>query len=79
MTNNKQQTALEIFWNQLPEILPFTVDTETAVKLDEAYQQAKEMEKRQIVDAWGNGFDEDDRATSNPFKYYNETYGGGEQ
>jgi len=35
---------LEIFWNQLPEILPFTVDTATAVKLDEAYQQAKEME-----------------------------------
>jgi hypothetical protein len=44
MTNNKQQTALELFWNQLPEILPFTVDTATAVKLDEAYQQAKEME-----------------------------------
>jgi flagellar biosynthesis/type III secretory pathway protein FliH len=44
MTNNKQQTAVEIFWNQLPEILPFTVDTETAVKLQEAYQQAKEME-----------------------------------
>ena len=45
MTNNKQQTAVEWFWNQLPEILPFTVDTETAVKLQEAYQQAKEMEK----------------------------------
>jgi flagellar biosynthesis/type III secretory pathway protein FliH len=44
MTNNKQQTAVEWFWNQLPEILPFTVDTETAVKLDEEYQQAKEME-----------------------------------
>jgi hypothetical protein len=43
MENNKQQTALEIFWNQLPEILPFTVDTATAVKLDVAYQQAKEM------------------------------------
>jgi hypothetical protein len=27
MTNNKQQTAVEWFWNQLPEILPFTVDT----------------------------------------------------
>jgi len=48
MTNNKQQTALEIFWNQLPEILPFTVDTATAVKLDEAYQQAKEMYQDEI-------------------------------
>jgi hypothetical protein len=49
MTNNKQQTAVEWFWNQLPEILPFTVDTETAVKLQEAYQQAKEMEKEQMM------------------------------
>jgi hypothetical protein len=46
MTNNKQ-TAVEWFWNQLPEILPFTVDTETAVKLQKAYQQSKEMEKEQ--------------------------------
>lgn len=41
-----------------------------------ARNKAKEIEKRQIVDAWSNGFDEDDRATSNPFKYYNEIYGG---
>ena len=45
MTNNKQQTAVDWFWNQLPEILPFTVDTETAVKLEEAYNIAKEVEK----------------------------------
>jgi hypothetical protein len=49
MTNNKQQTAVEWFWNQLPEILPFTVDTATAVKLEEAYQQAKEMQKAQAI------------------------------
>jgi len=46
---NKQQTAVEWFWNQLPEILPFTVDTETAVKLQEAYQQAKAMQKEQAI------------------------------
>ena len=40
----------------------------------EVYEQAKQMEKEQIMDAWSNGFDEDDRATSNPFKYYNETF-----
>jgi hypothetical protein len=50
MTNNKQQTALEIFWNQLPEILPFTVDTATAVKLDEAYQQAKEKYEHEMCE-----------------------------
>jgi hypothetical protein len=47
----------------------------TMVMLDEI-NQALQMEKEQIKDAWCNGFDEDDRATSNPFKYYNETYGG---
>lgn len=47
MSNDKQQTAVELFWNQLPEILPFTVDTQTAIKLLEAYQKAKEMEKAQ--------------------------------
>jgi hypothetical protein len=56
MTNNKQQTALELFWNQLPEILPFTVDTATAVKLDEAYQQAKEMDKERIIQAYSHGW-----------------------
>jgi hypothetical protein len=47
----KQQTAIEWLWNQLPEILPFTVDTETAVKLQKAYQQAKEIEKKIMIDA----------------------------
>ena len=39
-------------------------------------EHAKAMEKEQIVNAWIDGYDEDDRASSNPFKYYNETYGG---
>lgn len=37
---------------------------------------AKAKEKEQIINAWCNGYCEDDRATSNPFKYYNENYGG---
>ena len=90
MTNNKQQTALEIFWNQLPEILPFTVDTETAVKLQEAYQQAKEMEKERMIQLVQGlkdytheshtilGYDERE-ASEFVDIFYNETYGGGEQ
>jgi hypothetical protein len=58
MTNNKQQTALEIFWNQLPEILPFTVDTATAIKLLEAYQQAKEMEVAGKEMSYADGYAE---------------------
>jgi bifunctional DNase/RNase len=82
MTNNKQQTAVELFWNQLPEILPFTVDTETAVKLQEAYQQAQEMERQRMIEFTNEWFEEYQCGLDNfknPEKYYNETYGGGEQ
>ncbi len=40
---NDQQNSIDFFWNQLPEILPFTVGTETAIKLFEVFEQAKEM------------------------------------
>ena len=81
MTNNKQQTAVGWF-HQKTWALKIQLELgeisigEYASTYATLYEQAKEMEKRQIVDAWSNGFDEDDRATSNPFKYYNETYGG---
>jgi hypothetical protein len=82
MSNNKQQTAVEIFWNQLPEILPFTVDTETAVKLHEAYEQAKEMQKEQAIKLYYEYelyvmMNESDVMTFGQF--YKQTYGGGEQ
>lgn len=69
----RQQTAIEWFSQQ---VLDNWNDIDAGARdIIEFFNQAKEMEKRQIVDAWSNGFDEDDRATSNPFKYYNETYG----
>ena len=49
MKNNKQ-SSVDYFWNQLPEILPFTVDTETAVKLWGAFEQAKAMQQEQTID-----------------------------
>ena len=36
-------------------------------------EQAKEMEKEQIIDAWDNGC-EDDGIIDNAEQYYNETY-----
>jgi hypothetical protein len=89
MTNNKQQTPVELFWNQLPEILPFTVDTETAMKLLKAFQQSKKFEKErmiQLVQVLKDytheshtilGHDERD-ASEFVDIFYNETYGGGE-
>ena len=41
----------------------------------EFIEQAKEMEKEQIIDAWDNGC-EDDGIIDNAEQYYNETYGG---
>ena len=48
MSNDKQSGSIDFFWNQLPEILPFTVDTETAVKLLEAFEHAKEKYEHEI-------------------------------
>jgi hypothetical protein len=71
-----QQTAVEFFWN----LLPFTVDTETGVKLLRAFEQAKEMEKEQHSDTWIDSrvFDKGDDyigKTKSFDQYYNETYG----
>ena len=88
MTNNKQQTPVELFWNQLPEILPFTVDTETAMKLLKAFQQSKKFEKERMIQLVQGLKDytheshtilgHDEREASEFVDiFYNETYGGG--
>ena len=48
---NKKQTAVQWLWEQIDEILPFSVDTETGIKLYNAKEQAKQMEKEQIINA----------------------------
>ena len=71
-----QQTAVEIFWNQIPEILPFTTDTETGINLFRAFEQAKEMEKQEIITAWKRGDGVYDKVADElSEKYYTETYG----
>jgi hypothetical protein len=48
--------------------------------LDEILEQAKEMEKEQICDAFYYGVKVDEWTTENPYtqaeQYYNENYGG---
>ena len=69
-------TALETFWEQIAEILPFSLDSETAIKLYEKYQECKQMEKEQHKYTW-----HDSRVNSCiPFEdYYTQTYGSGLQ
>ena len=45
--NNNKQTAVEQLWQDLKDILPSSVDTETGIKLVRAFHQAKEMENQQ--------------------------------
>jgi hypothetical protein len=73
----KKQTAVDLFWKQLPEILPSSVDTETGVKLYRAFKQAKQMEKEQMEDAHEIGYiNGGNHKNVNGEQYYNETFGG---
>ena len=76
MSNNKS-SSIDFFWNQIPEILPFTVDTETAVKLWGAFEQAKAMHKEEIGDAYFLGYGDHQTLDWHDLdEYYNETFGG---
>ena len=50
--SNKQQTAVKQFWQDLQDILPSSVDTETGMKLLKALKRAKKMEKEQMENLW---------------------------
>jgi len=61
--SEKQKTAVEWLCEQ------YHLKQDTKI-----IEQAEKMEKEQIIEAWNNGYDEEDRATSNPNQYYNETF-----
>jgi len=70
MTNNKQQTAVE----QLISKIPLGMRMQLA-ELGVDFEQAKEMEKEQIINAWMDGMEGILHKIAAE-KYYNETYGG---
>ena len=73
MTNNKQQTAVDILCGKLamklgiPQAITFYIDHQEEIR------EAKEMEKEKLEDAWVEGF-----KNWNPSKtfeqYYNKTF-----
>ena len=84
-----KQTAVELLFLEfkaLSKVSRNAGDEESANLIDflcEREQQAKEMEKQQIIDAFNNGefFPSDYYHPNNPSvdgseTYYNETYGG---
>jgi hypothetical protein len=75
---SKKQTSIEYLWEQFAEILPFSVDTETGIKLYNAYQQAKAMHKEEIIEAYwfgSDGYPDKELIIKQAEQYYNETYG----
>jgi hypothetical protein len=85
MTNNKQQTAVEWF-SVRRDVLEIEVrlgklsPIEYAEELTKAEQQAKEMEKEQIKNAFNSGYNNGGLDTClTPKQYYEQTYGGGKQ
>jgi len=71
MSHNKQQTALSFFLMGLIDLeIGKGIVTDKVKELHYLFDQAKEMEKQQIIDAYNNG---EDRSAE---LYYNETYGG---
>jgi len=88
MTNNKQQTAVEWYIIKRDEIemkirLMLICANEYGQELTKADEQAKEMEKEQIINSFWNGDNTDCTSEQNieefAEQYYNETFGGGEQ
>ena len=76
MTNNKQQTAVEWFENQLHRVVSNTTDALTH-NHKELLEQAKEMEMEQKANTWNNAINAVEKDKWESFEqYYNETYGG---
>jgi hypothetical protein len=79
MTNNKQQTAVEWYDNQLRKVFSNTTEASN-FSHEELLKQAKEMEKERIENAFNSGYNNGGLDTClTPKQYYEQTYGGGEQ
>jgi hypothetical protein len=80
MSNNKQQTAVDILCGKLamklgiPQAITFYIDHQEEIR------ETKEMEKERIENAFNSGYNNGGLDTClTPKQYYEQTYGGGEQ
>ena len=67
-----KQTAVEWLWEQIDNSIPFQ-NIQTSQIFNGLLEQAKAMEKEQIIDAYNKGEFNDGFVTVED--YYNETYG----
>jgi len=80
MTNNKQQTAVDILCGKLamklgiPQAITFYIDHQEEIR------EAKEMEKERIKKVWDDGVISATYGKPITFEqYYEQTYGGGDK
>jgi predicted oxidoreductase len=87
MTNNKQQTAVDIIYQGMNDkivmqdlnkaLICIHISHDDFLKL---HRQAKEMERQRIENAFNSGYNNGGLDTClTPKQYYEQTYGGGEQ
>ena len=73
-----KQTAVQFIHNELRKLNIMTNSSGTSVSVIRIFEQAIEMEKEQICDAFYYGVDVDSFCVNNPYKvaenYYKETY-----
>ncbi len=83
--NMSQQTALELVISQLKEHITKSAHNQLGtnrtgdyriglVKAIDFCEQAKELEKQQIIDAYAQGFIESESMDKGAEQYYNETF-----
>jgi hypothetical protein len=76
MSNNKQQTTVEWYNNQLRKVFSNTTEASN-FSHEELLQQAKEMEKEQKADTWNNAINAVEKDKWESFEqFYAQTYGG---
>ena len=81
MTNDKQLTAVEFYLDKVFDIIGDAILDKLSIeqinKIHDLSLQAKEIGKEQIIDTYNEALY--DHRQDSGTKYYNETFGGGEQ
>ena len=70
-----KQTSIEWLVEQIKE--DQTSIAKTASEWNLIFQQARDMHKEEIQDAYANGWHHNNEDNYNPIKYYQETFKGG--
>jgi hypothetical protein len=71
MANESKQTAVDWLYERLERMIPKTALYDIDKK--QYYEKAKEMEKKQIIDAWEDG--QSELSLKDKQEYYTETFG----